>query len=85
MKKLVAVILAIAMLFSMASIFAYAADEDASISVVDTDHGNTEDDDVIEETYYSLLNFFTDLFSRINLLLEYIITVFFPGYLNPAA
>lgn len=32
-----------------------------------------------EETY-TLLNFLRDLLSRINILIEYIATVFFPGF-----
>lgn len=32
------------------------------------------------EENYTLLNFFQDLFSRLNILFEYITTVFFPNF-----
>lgn len=80
MKKIIAVILAIAMVFSMATVFAFA--EDASTEdnggILTPSHGNNENDDQYED-YYTLMNFFEDLFARINLLIEYIVTVFFPG------
>lgn len=79
MKKLISVLLAIVMIFSMSTVCAFAADETESGGIIDIEHGDTGNDDEIEETYYSLLNFFADLFERINLLFEYIMTVFFPN------
>ncbi len=81
MKKLVAVLLAIVMLFSMASVCVYAAEDTTSDGILNIEHADTGNDDEIEETYYSILNFFTDLLSRINLLFEYIMVVFFPEYM----
>ncbi len=79
MKKIIAVILAIAMVFSMATVFAFAGDTtDDNGGILTPNHGNTENDDQYED-YYTLMNFFEDLFARINLLIEYIVTVFFPG------
>lgn len=82
MKKLIAVLLAMVMVFSMASVCVFA-EEDTSGGIIDIEHGDTGNDDEIEETYYSLLNFFSDLLERINLLFEYIMVVFFSGN-NPA-
>lgn len=79
MKKLISVLLAIVMIFSMSTVCAFAADETESDGIIDIEHGDTGNDDEIEETYYSLLNFFADLVERINLLFEYIMTVFFPN------
>lgn len=81
MKKLIAVLLAIVMMFSMSTVCVFAADADDTTSdgILDFEHGDTGNDDEIEETYYSLLNFFADLLERINLLFEYIMTVFFPS------
>ncbi len=83
MKKIIAVLLAIAMIFSMATVMVYAEDttEDNG-GVLTPSHGNNEDDDQYED-YYTLMNFFQDLFARINLLIEYIVTVFFPGVNAP--
>lgn len=79
MKKIIAVILAIAMVFSMATVFAFAEDTtDQNDGILSPGHGNTENDEEYED-YYTLMNFFEDLFARINLLIEYIVTVFFPG------
>ncbi len=82
MKKIIAVILAIAMVFSMATVLAYAEDTtDGSGGILTPSHGNDGDDDQYDD-YYTLMNFFEDLLSRINLLIEYIVKVFFPGIDN---
>ncbi len=84
MKKVLAIILAITMLFSMASVVAYAEEDatnDGIISgIIDGDVGNDEE---IDDGYYSLLEFFSELFENINRLLQYILVVFFPDSVAP--
>lgn len=84
MKKVLAIILAITMLFSMASVVAYAEEgttNDGIISdIIDGDVGNDEE---IDDGYYSLLEFFSELFENINRLLQYILVVFFPDSVAP--
>lgn len=84
MKKVLAIILAITMLFSMASVVAYAEEgttNDGIISdIIDGDVGNDEE---IDDGYYSLLEFFSELFENINRLLQYILVVFFPDSAAP--
>lgn len=72
MKKIIAVLMALVMLFSISSVAVFA--EEAT----NPGHGNTENDDQYEDAY-TLLNFLRDLFERLNLLFEYIRTVFFPN------
>ena len=82
MKKIIAVILAIAMVFSMATVLAYAEDETTTDGgILTPSHGNDADDEEYEG-YYTLMNFFKDRFNRINLLIEYIVKVFFPNVEN---
>ena len=78
MKKVIALLLSLVMMFSVVSVVAYAVNDVAVVAESDENHGNTENDDQYEDAY-SVLNFFTDLFERINLLIEYIVTVFFPN------
>lgn len=70
MKKIIAIVLALALVFSMSTVFA-AAEEPVP------GNGDEQYEDV-----YTLLDLLTDFFNRINLLIEYIITVFFPGAAN---
>lgn len=67
MKKIIAVLLALVMMFSMASVTVFAADDV-------TEHISEGDEEY--ESVYTLLNFFADLLERLNLLFEYIATVF---------
>ena len=86
MKKVIAILLSLVMMFTVVSVVAYAADDTATTTVAASDgsHGNSSNDEQYEGAY-SLLNFFTDLFERINLLIEYIVTVFFPNVNAPDA
>ena len=78
MKKVIALLLSLVMVFAMVSVVAYAANDTAVVAEEDAGHGNAENDETYEEAY-SVLNLLTDLFERINLLIEYIVTVFFPN------
>ena len=80
MKKVIALLLSVVMMFAMVSVVAYAVDGTDTAVVADSDsgHGNTESDDQYESAY-TVMNLFQDLFERINLLIEYIVTVFFPS------
>ena len=49
MKKLISVLLAIVMIFSMSTVCAFAADETESDGIIDIEHGDTGNDDEIED------------------------------------
>lgn len=77
MKKIIALLLVFVLAFSAVSIVCSAADgkqKDVRQEIQEALSGGEED---TEETY-TVLNFFRDLFSRLNILIEYFITVFFP-------
>jgi len=77
MKKIIAILLTLVMVFSITSVCALAFDTDSQVEVV-LQKASDEDDAQYEDNY-TLMNFFTDFLSRMNLLIEYIVTVFFPG------
>lgn len=78
MKKVIALLLSLVMMFAMVSVVAYAANDTAVVADNDAGHGNSQGDEKYEEAY-SVLNLLQDFFERINLLIEYIVTVFFPN------
>lgn len=78
MKKVIALLLSLVMMFAMVSVVAYAANGTAVVADSDSGHGNSQGDEQYESAY-SVLNLLQDLFERINLLIEYIVTVFFPN------